>query len=152
MDKNIITGVVYSHPKSKDKDFYDYMSKTLRVNKKEKKTAILCGDFNLNLLNFERNEEVNNFLNLLVPNWFTPQVLGPTRVPENQRESFIDNIFVNFSDCHCISGNLFEKISDQLPNFLIIEDLAVLTKKKSKPKKRDLKETFCFSSLSFNNA
>ena len=68
MDKNIITGVVYSHPKSKDKDFYDYISKTLRVIKKEKKTAILCGDFNLNLLNFERNEEVNNFLNLLVSN------------------------------------------------------------------------------------
>ena len=129
MDKNIIIGVVCRHPKSKGKDFYDYIGKTLRVIKKEKKKAILCGDFNLNLLNFERNEEVNNFLNLLVSNWLTPQIFGPTRVAENQRESFIDNIFLNFSDCHCISGNLFEKISDHLPILLIIEDLAVITKK-----------------------
>ena len=137
MNKDIIIGVVYRHPKSKDKDFYDYIGKTLRVIKKEKKKAILCGDFNLHFLNFERNEEVNNFLNLLLSNWFNPQILGPTRVAENQRESLIDNIFLNFSDCHCISGNLFEKNSDHLPNLLIIEDLAVLTKNKSKPKERD---------------
>ena len=135
MDKNIIIGVVYRHPKSKDKDFYDYIGKTLKVNKKEKKKEILCGDFNLNFLNFERNEERNNFLNLLVSNCFNPQILGPTRVAENQRESLIDNIFLNFSDCYCISGNLFEKMSNNLANILIIEDLAVLTKKSQSKRK-----------------
>ena len=38
---------------------------------------------------------------------------------------------------HCTSGNFFEKISDHLPNFLIIEKLSYHLKKKQKPYKRD---------------
>ena len=39
---NIILGVVYQHPKQKDKFFLKYL--------KENKKVILTGDFNLNLL------------------------------------------------------------------------------------------------------
>ena len=66
---------------------------------------------------------------------FTPQILGPTRITENEQASLIDNFF---SDFHCTSGNFFEKISDHLPNFLIIEKLSYHLKKK---KKSLLKET-----------
>ena len=38
---------------------------------------------------------------------------------------------------HCTSGNIFEKISDHLPNFLITEKLSYHLKKKQKPYKRD---------------
>ena len=60
------------------------------------------------------------------------QILGP-------KESLIDNIFINFSDLHCLSGNPFEKISDHLPNFLIIENLSVLKIQKNKVRIRDMK-------------
>ena len=48
------------------------------------------------------------------------QILGPTRFVEHNKPSLIDNIFVNFSDMHCTSGNMIEKITDHLPNFLLI--------------------------------
>ena len=38
---------------------------------------------------------------------------------------------------HCTSGNILEKISDHLPNFLIIEKLNYHIKKYDKPYKRD---------------
>ena len=78
---------------------------------------ILTGDLNINLLNFDKNKEVNEFLEVLTSNWFTPQILGPTRFEEQNKPSLVDNIFVNFSDIHSTSGNITEKITDHLPNF-----------------------------------
>ena len=65
---------------------------------------ILTGDLNINLLDFDRNKEVNEFLDILTSNWFTPQILGPTRFVEHAKHSLVENIFVNFSDMHCTSG------------------------------------------------
>ena len=115
------------------------MSNSLNILRKEKKKVIICGDFNYNLLAFDKNKETNGFLNLMISNWFTSQILGPTRITAHQKESLIDNIFINFSDFHCSSGNLFENISDHLPNFMIIENLSALKKEKSKVRIRDIK-------------
>ena len=131
-NEKLVIGVVYRHPKSKDTDFTKYLGNSLDILRKERKNVIICGDFNYNLLAFDKNKETNDFLNLMISNWFTPQILGPTRITEHQKESLIDNIFINFSDLHCLSGNLFEKISDHLPNFMIIENLSILKKQKTK--------------------
>ena len=96
----------------------------------EKKKIILTGDVNLNLLKFDKNKEITEFLDFLTAKWFTPQILGPTRITENEQASLIDNFFIDFNDLPCTSGNFFEKISDHLPNFLIIEKLSYHLKKK----------------------
>ena len=41
---------------------------------------------------------------------------------------------------HCFSGNLKEKITDHLTNFLIIENLTVKLDNQDRPLKRDLKK------------
>ena len=46
---------------------------------------------------------------------------------------------MDFNDIHCYSGNLIEKITDHLPNFLIIEKLTVKLGIQDRPQKRDLK-------------
>ena len=135
--ENILIGVVYRHPKQKDKEFLQYLSNTLQKTKKENKKTILTGDFNLNLLKFEKNKEITEFLDFLTAKWFTPQILGPTRITENEQASLIDNFFTDFNEMQCTSGNFLEKISDHLPNFLIIENLNYHIKKKGKPYKRD---------------
>ena len=84
----------------------------------------------------------------MISNWFAPQILGPTRITEHQKGSLIDNIFINFSDLYCLSGNLFEKISDHLPNFMIIENLSVLKKTKNKIRIKDMKT---FNESNFTN-
>ena len=125
---NILIGVIYRHPKQKDKEFLQYLSNLLNKVKMEKKKIILTGDFNLNLLKFDKNKDITEFLNLLQQ--LIPQILGPTSITENEQASLIDNFFIDFNDLPCTSGNFFEKISDHLPNFLIIEKLSYHLKKK----------------------
>ena len=89
------------------------------------------------MLKFDKNKEITEFLNFLTAKRFTPQILGPTRITDNEQASLIDNFFINFNDWHCTSGNFFEKISDHLQNFLITEKLSYHLKRKEKPYKRD---------------
>ena len=131
--------VVYRYPKQKDKFFLEYLKETLSKVARENKKVILTGDFNLNLLKVDTNTEVNDFLNLLTRKWFTPHILGPTRITSQNKPTLIDNIFLNFIDMHCYSGNLIEKITDHLTNFLIIEKLTVKLDNQDRPLKRDLK-------------
>ena len=88
---SILIGVIYRHPKQKDKEFLQYISNTLKKNKKREKKIILTGDFNLSLLKFHKNKEITEFLDFLTAKWFTPQNLGPTRITENEQASLIDN-------------------------------------------------------------
>ena len=81
---NILVGVIHRHPKRKDKEFLQYLSNTLKKIKKDKK-ILLTGDFNLNLLKFYKNKEVTEFLDFPTVKWFTPQILGPTRITENYK-------------------------------------------------------------------
>ena len=76
---------------------------------------------------------------MLLSNWLTSKIRVPTRIPENQKESLIGNIYLNFSDLQFNSGNLSEKILDHLPNSLIVEDLSALNKEKFEPQRTDLK-------------
>ena len=46
---------------------------------------ILIGDLIPNLLKFERNKEVEEFIEFLTAQWFTPQILGPTRIPQHEK-------------------------------------------------------------------
>lgn len=53
-----------------------------------------------------------------------PTILEPTRiVTVNNSTSLIDNIFTNLYDKNNDHGNLLDKISYHLPNFVIIKDV-----------------------------
>ena len=77
---NVIIGLMYRHPKQNDTAFLQYLKETFKIIKKENKKIILTGDFNFNLLKFEKNKEVNAFLEILTINWLSPQILGPSRI------------------------------------------------------------------------
>ena len=70
-------------------------------------------------------------------NWLSPQILGPSRIAGPEKPSLIDNIFINFHDQQCSSGNLIERISEHLPNFLITEQINITKMPKNKIRKRD---------------
>ena len=67
---------------------------------------------------------------MMLKNGYQPCITEPTRIVNGNKPSLLDNIFSNSIE-KCISGNLFDKISDHLPNFVIFEN----TKEKAKPKK-----------------
>ena len=66
---------------------------------------------------------------MMLDNSYQPCITEPTRIVNGNRPSLVDNIFSNSVE-KCISGNLFEKISDHLPSFVIFENV----KNKPKPK------------------
>ena len=53
----------------------NYLNKLLENISKEQKSIFLLGDFNVNLLNYNENNEINQFLDSLASNRFIPLIL-----------------------------------------------------------------------------
>ena len=90
----------------------------------ENKNIFLMGDSNINLLNCENNPESNDFLQMLNSYFFLSYILQPTRITEISA-TLIDDIFANSHSIDAISGNLVLKMSDHLPQFLIVDNIKV---------------------------
>ena len=58
------------------------------------------GDFNINLLNYESNESVVDFLDAMCTHGFLPSISGPTRLTPHSK-TLIDNTF-----CSGISNDI----------------------------------------------
>ena len=56
-------------------------------------------------------------------NFLQPCITKPTRTVKYNRPSLVDNIFVNIYDKEIHSRNIIEKITDHLPNFVIIKNM-----------------------------
>ena len=63
-----LLGVIYRHPSENDTLFTEELQKTLIKIKKEKKGIVISGDFNLDLLLYDKNEMISNFLNTIPMN------------------------------------------------------------------------------------
>ena len=98
------------------------MKKLLHKISLENKRSLIVGDFNLNLIKYRQITGVNQFLEFMLTNNFTPQITIPTRI-NKKSATLIDNIFLSYHEHQCISGNLTTYISDHLPPFIIVENL-----------------------------
>ena len=128
---NTLIGAIYRHPTKTNTIFINTLKNTLYKIKKEKKTVMTSGDFNLNLLHYDKKEMVTNFLNVMLANNLQPCITEPTRIINNCIPNLVDNIFINTLDT-IHSGNILENISyDHLPNFLILESELLKQTKKS---------------------
>ena len=58
----------------------NYLNKLLENISKEQKSTFLLGDFNVKLLNYNKHNQANDFLNSLASNSFIPLTLQPTRI------------------------------------------------------------------------
>ena len=122
---NIILGVIYRHPKKmSDNTFSEKIQEKLDIIQKEHKIIILLGDFNYNLFKYSFDKNVSHFTNMMLSNYLQPIINKPTRVVKNQKPSLIDNIFLNATDKDITCGNLTSKISDHMPNFLVMKNVS----------------------------
>ena len=120
--KNILCCCVYRHPSSAITKFNDHLEETLHKVEKENKLVFIMGDFNIDLLIYEKDTPTNEFINMMFSHHLQPSVLHPTRITDTSA-TLIDNIFVsNASDSNIQSGNILSLISDHLPQFCIIND------------------------------
>ena len=67
--KNTLIGVAYKHPCKDSSGFLKYLGTVLNKIGRENKLVILSGDFNLNLLKFDKIPCADSFLNLMLANF-----------------------------------------------------------------------------------
>ncbi len=128
-ESNIILCVTYRHPKkTSDHAYNTWLHDSLEKIGKEHKTLVFVGDFNYNLLKYSKDTNVTKFSDTMSHFNLQPTINKPTRIVKNQQPSLIDNIFINSLDKNIISGNLTSKISDHMPNFLIMNNHSLSSK------------------------
>ena len=85
------------------------------MNDEHKKTYIF-GDFNFDLFNIDRNNNVRNFINMMQGNNLFSMINRATRVT-GASATLIDNIFTNdYMNCKR-NGIIYQNISDHFPIF-----------------------------------
>ena len=88
---------------------------------KSNKLFYVTGDFNLNALDYNKNEKVTKFLNLTFEYGLIPVVNKPTRVTKNTATA-IDHIITNSPLHKTINTGIIKlDISDHFPIFLMAE-------------------------------
>ena len=86
--KKIIVGCIYHHPKMPIPYFNNYfLNPILEKIGTENKEVIILGDFKIDLLKVEQENNNNNFLDILGSSMFLPQIILPTREMENMNPS-----------------------------------------------------------------
>ena len=105
-------------PPGRSVDKFNDQLKNL-LQKLEHRNLILCGDFNINLLNTESHLGTEQFLQILNNYGAYPLITKPTRITLGS-STLIDNIFTNLIRTSK-NGILINDISDHLPTFSVID-------------------------------
>ena len=117
--KNLIVGCIYKHPTLNNQDFIDsYILLLLEKLSCENQQVMHMGDFNMNLLSYNTNKRVTQFVDELYISSFIPNINLPTRIM-NQSETVIDNIVYNKINPEATAGIITTSILDHLKQILI---------------------------------
>ena len=85
-----------------------------------KGSIYICGDFNIDLLNYDVNNSTKNYVDQMFSMSLFPLINQPTRIT-NQCHSILDNIYTNSINEDIISGVIIAYISDHFPIFSILQ-------------------------------
>ena len=119
---------IHRPPDSDFKAFKTFPNDLYSISSKFNKLFYATGDFNLNILNYNKNAKVTKFLNLTFEYGFVPVINKPTRIKKNTATA-IDHIITNSLLHRTINAGILKlDISDHFPIFLIAK-----TEKKMTP-------------------
>ena len=110
---NKVTNIVslYRPPDTSIDDFTASIEALLMNNNQQ---TYVCGDFNIDLINYKQHEQTDTFVNKMFSLGYKPLINKPTRITAYS-STLIDNIFTNELDLKHRSGVVIADISDHLP-------------------------------------
>ena len=115
---NFVVGAIYRHHVLTPIEFSNsFLLPLLEKLNKQGKLLILLGDFNLNLLNHNIENNVASFIDILENYLMLPYISLPTRITDSS-QTLIDNIFISPHPFKSFSGNFVTGISDHLAQFV----------------------------------
>lgn len=120
-DKTFILGNIYRPPKQTVANVQAFTDQMNAISNKLRNCSnvVITGDFNLDLLKFKENGNINNYFEQLLSNGYIPSITVPTRLTE-RGGTLIDNLLIK-TNCYgesFQSGVLLSPISDHLPCFM----------------------------------
>ena len=120
--KNILINTQYRQPAGNFNEFEAYLNTFPANTKTTDKTCFLVGDLNLNLIDYQSNAKVRNFVNfrnLIFQHSLVLIVNKPTRVTKNNATLIYYIITNSFTDQENLTGILKAYISDHFRIFNI---------------------------------
>ena len=114
--KNVVIGCVYRHPKSNRELFHNTLKKQLEQLNTKGREVLVIGDFNENLLKYNKDKQTSEYLDMLLSLGFMPIITKPTRITDHTA-TLIDHIYTNTPEKLIESGICLADISDHLPVF-----------------------------------
>ena len=144
---SVTLSVIYRPPQNSVKMFLDLLPNYLELFNQyhsQSSTALICGDFNIDLLRVDSNPNVSSFVDIMYSYSFFPQIHWPTRVTRHSA-TLIDNIFCNNPDTPN-SGVILTDISDHFPAFSTFD--LKLNLKLNDIKPAQLRRIYCSKGLS----
>ena len=113
--------LTYQPPNGDPNELENYFKNVLSKRTITNKEIVLVGDFNINVLGFNENKMVQNFLNLMFRHGLIPTVNKPTRVTRKTTTA-IDHIITNsIINAEFKTGIVKTDISDHFPIFFIFK-------------------------------
>ena len=117
--RKIFIGNIYRPPRNLNDNYINFtneLSSILSEIENQNSDAIICGDFNINLLKINEKETICDFFEMICSKSFFPKITLPTRF-SLRNGTLIDNIFCKISDTtlNTPSGILIKTFSDHHP-------------------------------------
>ena len=133
----IIIGNVYKPPRDNNsarninafKSEIEQILQEIGISNNE---ALICGDYNINLLKINGEAHFSEFFDTMLGHSFYPKITLPTRFNRTSGATLIDNIYCKLSSqtLTTSAGIILDEISDHYPYFLGIDNLNI---KQTKP-------------------
>ena len=116
--KNIIVGNVYRAHRSNTDMFLSDLDNCLTKVNSEDKQVYISGDFNFDLLIYEENYTINEFLSMFYNHNMFPLIDRPTRITPTSA-TLLDNIFTNVFMHNIKAGVIISDVTDHYPIYHI---------------------------------
>ena len=113
---------MYRPPNHNHNEFLEKCNEIISLIQTNHYTEVfICGDLNLDLLNYDSNNYVREFIDNMAGFSFLPLISVPTRVTESTH-STIDNIFIT-CPTNSTAGPILSSLSDHFPIFIILKNV-----------------------------
>ena len=117
--KKVIICCIYQSPNTDLNTLSEFINDIL--SNIGKRTVYMCGDFNVDLLQYDKHADTNDFIDQLYALGLHPLITRPTRITSHSK-TLIDNIFTTDLSSHIHSGLIINDMSDHLPIYQITEN------------------------------
>ena len=120
---NYIVGVIY-RPNTQPRADIDIFTSTIYdimdIVNKEKKSCVIMGDINIDLLKYNLHNKTNEYVDNVISRGFLPLITKPTRVFPSSA-TLIDHIYSNNISAQLSSGIIITDVADHFGTFLIVK-------------------------------